>query len=241
MRNNTKLFFDKVHNILRTLEDSPETVEELQLNNFHTDEGDIIPVTDRNAVEYIWPTRDIPFVINDAISSRRSDIIRATKMISTKTCLTFHERTFETNYLHFKDSLGCASYVGFIGGAQSVFIGSECNVGNIVHELLHALGFYHEHTRLDRDSYISIKSHNIMPGAEKNFVKRAGDTLNVPYDTDSILHYGRLFFSINGLPTILPLHESKNMGQRLRLTESDIKRVRLRYDCGMYCKCRLVI
>lgn len=58
----------------------------------------------------------------------------------------------------------CASYVGFIGGEQEVFVGPRCALGNIVHEILHALGFHHEHTRTDRGQYITVLSQNIMNG-----------------------------------------------------------------------------
>ncbi|KAK7895299.1 hypothetical protein WMY93_020624 [Mugilogobius chulae] len=176
------------------MEDRPETIEELHLDHFVTEEGDLIPPTDRNAVDHIWPTQSIPYVISPEISSRTPDIQRATMMISSKTCLTFHQRTSEIDYLHFQDSLGCASYVGCIGGDQPVFIGSVC-------------------------------------GAEKNFVKRPGNTLNVSYDTDSIMHYGSQYFSSNGEPTIISNHRSKNMGQRVKLTSKDIKRIRLLYGC----------
>ena len=33
-----------------------------------------------------------------------------------------------------------------------------------VHELVHTLGFVHEHTRPDRDDFISINYDNIEPG-----------------------------------------------------------------------------
>ena len=70
-----------------------------------------------------------------------------------------------------------------------------------VHELLHTLGFVHEHTRPDRDKFISINSDNIEPGKEMNFEKRTQgssdffkkgsvDSKNTPYDVFSLLHYG---------------------------------------------------
>lgn len=54
--------------------------------------------------------------------------------------------------------------MGLKGGEQPVFVGAQCMVGNIAHEILHALGFHHEHTRMDREQYITIIHSNIMPG-----------------------------------------------------------------------------
>ena len=70
-----------------------------------------------------------------------------------------------------------------------------------VHELVHTLGFVHEHTRPDRDNFISVNMDNIEPGKEKNFEKRphgtsdffekgSVDSKNTPYDVLSLLHYG---------------------------------------------------
>uniref|UniRef100_UPI003AB040EC zinc metalloproteinase nas-4 n=1 Tax=Centroberyx gerrardi TaxID=166262 RepID=UPI003AB040EC len=190
--------------------------------------------SDRNAVDHKWPEEKVPYAISPELVSRTNDFLAAMKMVSEHTCVTFHSRTTEANYLFFKTSQGCASYVGFMGGEQPVFVGSVCTVGNICHEILHALGFHHEHTRTDREKYITINLHNIMEGKKSNFNEQNGNTFSLPYDITSIMHYGSGFFSANGLPTIIPKKDEKNMGQRTHMTEVDMQRVRQLYNCGVY-------
>ncbi|CAJ1069943.1 astacin-like metalloendopeptidase [Xyrichtys novacula] len=219
---------------LRYMETNPETLDELMApKGYVLSEGDMVMPRDRNAVEAIWPTREIPYVISEDLESRTDDILSAMAMLSKHSCVSFHKRTSETNYLLFKASKGCASYVGFIGGEQPVFVGPPCIVGNIAHEILHALGFHHEHTRTDREQHISVLTHNIMSGMGRNFEMREGETFGLPYDITSILHYGSGFFSANGLPTIVPNSDVKGMGQRDGLTEMDIQRVKQLYSCDV--------
>lgn len=59
----------------------------------------------------------------------------------------------------------CESYIGRKGGKQLLSLGRGCkNRGKVTHELMHALGFFHEHTRPDRDKFVKILWENIKTG-----------------------------------------------------------------------------
>ncbi|KAF7242084.1 Bone morphogenetic protein 1 [Varanus komodoensis] len=94
----------------------------------------------------------------------------------------------------------CCSYVGRRGGGpQAISIGKNCDkFGIVVHELGHVIGFWHEHTRPDRDDHVAIYRENIQPGQEYNFLKmelEEVESLGEMYDFDSIMHYARNTFS----------------------------------------------
>lgn len=66
----------------------------------------------------------------------------------------------------------CWSYVGRKGGEQKVSIGPGCEyMGTIIHEIGHAVGFWHEQSRQDRDHYIRIQKENIQTNAMDQFSK----------------------------------------------------------------------
>ena len=53
-----------------------------------------------------------------------------------------------------------------------------------MHEILHALGYYHEQSRLDRDDYVTINFANVREGYAINFKKYdngQADTLGFGY------------------------------------------------------------
>jgi len=99
----------------------------------------------------------------------------------------------------------CFSSVGRVidGGGQLVNLGSPgcTNIGVVLHETLHALGAVHEHSRSDRDLFITILYENIQPGARHNFDRvdsNNHNAWNTPFDTRSVMMYGEFDFGING-------------------------------------------
>jgi len=67
---------------------------------------------------------------------------------------------------------GCYSQIGRTRGKQNLSLQrSKCvNVETVIHELMHALGFEHEHNRPDRDKYIRINEDN-LEGNFKNGIQ----------------------------------------------------------------------
>ncbi|KAG8011505.1 putative tubulin polyglutamylase TTLL2, partial [Nibea albiflora] len=187
---------------------------------------------DRNAVQTLWADAVVPYTISDELAYQEPNIQAAFRMISDFTCIRFRRHTTEFNYLKFLEGNGCASFVGCQGGAQVVYYSPSCSVGNLCHELIHALGLHHEHTRKDRDQYITVQWQSIIPGREKNFKMKRGDSLNLPYDIHSIMHYGQYFFSLDGSPTVLAKNGGRGMGQRTHLSHLDVQRLNRLYHCG---------
>ena len=78
-------------------------------------------------------------------------------------------------------------------------LGPGCGYKNtVIHEIMHALGFWHEQSRPDRDQYVKIHDANIVPGMKHNFARRHKDEINSlgsPYDYESIMHYRSFEFS----------------------------------------------
>ncbi|KAK1733670.1 zinc-dependent metalloprotease (family M12A) [Skeletonema marinoi] len=113
--------------------------------------------------------------------------------------------------------------------------------GNIIHETLHSLGFWHEHSRPDRDDYIDYRPENLLSSTyENNFQKSFRiNSLGSPYDFNSIMHYGKNAFSkqpqnsaYNTLVPKIYLLPGEVMGQRAGLSEHDVNQLRLLHQCS---------
>lgn len=59
----------------------------------------------------------------------------------------------------------CYSSIGRDSGPQNLVLGSSCYYeGVILHEMNHAVGFFHEQSRYDRDDYIFVNWENVQDG-----------------------------------------------------------------------------
>ncbi|CAF1668313.1 unnamed protein product, partial [Didymodactylos carnosus] len=70
------------------------------------------------------------------------------------------------------------------------------------------------------------KEHNF-----NKYTASATDTLGLPYDYESVMHYSRTAFSTNGKPTIVPKNSNAVIGQRDRLSNIDTAEIRAYYKC----------
>lgn len=174
-----------------------------------------------------------------ADAAEQATIRRAMDEISKWTCIKFVVRTTQPDYIRIlNDNTGCWSYVGRIRGPQALNLhnGGGCvSFGISMHELMHAIGFFHSHSDLNRDAYIRVQYENIEDYAVSNFAAYSNNYVTNyghGYDYGSILHYGAMSFTKNGLPTLVPIQPySGVIGQRNNLSEKDILKVNAMYSC----------
>ena len=108
------------------------------------------------------------------------------------------------------------------------------HTGQLDSKLGHAIGL--ENNRALKGSYSDPN--------EQNLARQAGRTFKAPltevdswaraYDYDSIMHYGPKAFTKNSLPTLSVRDSSYQgtIGQRLRLSKTDVRQANLLYGCG---------
>ena len=93
--------------------------------------------------------------------------------IERRSCIRFiewrgrREYTDHDDYVFIQKTTRCSSTVGraFIGEqALQLSVGCLSTIGEVQHELLHALGLLHEQNRMDRDDYVFVYWNHIHPG-----------------------------------------------------------------------------
>jgi len=134
----------------------------------------------------------------------------------------------QKNYINLKKTAGkCNTYVGMNKkGKQNMKLSFYCLMTekhmlpqeSILHQFVHAWGFWHEHERPDRDKHVKVpKNERIHNGS---------NTFGVPYDGGSVMHhqYRKDIQFLNN-------YSKKKFGQIRGLTECDILKLKKMYGC----------
>jgi len=147
-----------------------------------------------------WPHGIIPYDVSKLTEEQQALVKRAMqRWLDTGANIRFIPRTTETEYVNFTGKLDAGNNTSLVGFRKGVR--TDINITAFwwrqqewmpAHELGHVLGFFHEHARWDRDTYITVHYENIKPGRESDYdwVPRTNWIVSsTPYDYRSIMHY----------------------------------------------------
>ena len=257
-------FNNQIHDTLKSLEDILPDVTDETFNRTHNllesgdlFEGDLnipkelidefygnVTHTKRAAVDSnsrLWPSGKVYYRFASHVSTYHKIVIRRTMdYYQEHTCLRFYYRSSQRDYIEFTTNANeCSSdYIGCKGGKQVIKLGPGCRTrGIVIHEIGHAIGFWHEQSRPDRDQFVTIVERNIISGKASQFYKRSVDSHGHKYDYGSIMHYSTRAFGYRGAITIEVNNPTEYanqgrpfLGQRSRLSSGDIAQINQLYD-----------
>lgn len=206
-------------------------VEEYENNNNNTEHS----LSTRGAALIVVPCTfgglwevNCPYVISSSFTTtERQFIVNAINTWnsnSSVTGITLKQRTNEKDYVEFVYGTTNSSNVGRKGGRQTItLISNGFSAGTAMHEIGHAFGLLHEHSKENRDKHINVISQNILDGKAHNFTRQATNCAQFDtFDYGSVMMYSSDTFSKNGAPTLRRKDNSTWIAQRVRLSTDDI-------------------
>ncbi|KRY92198.1 Signal peptidase complex catalytic subunit SEC11C [Trichinella pseudospiralis] len=203
-----------------------------------------------------WHTNHILYRVEVSLKDASRDaILRALQRWQESTCIRFEEHNqLEPNValINFVDDSqsdsGCSSFVGRVGGIQNIsIVWPRCSSEGIVsHQIGHALGLLHEHSRPDRDEHIIINYEQTV-SEHRDVVSRLSSRVfehfRSMYDPGSVMHMPptvkNLMTNADELTMLAidPNYQS-TFGQRISPSFLDYKLINMMY-CNNKCSTKL--
>jgi hypothetical protein len=183
----------------------------------------------------LWPNATVPYRVDSKMpAAQKMAIEQAIDLFKRNTPIRFIPADNQHDHVLFRSGgQHCYSYVGRIGGEQEIVLGPDCAIAQIVHEMMHTLGFYHEQSRIDRDEYIMVMWENIEERFHDQFKKMPSlhqSPDQTDFDLTSIMMYPPEAFSRGpDMPSMLTL-DGERYHPLKTLSASDIKRIKILYS-----------
>jgi hypothetical protein len=187
--------------------------------------------------QYLWPKVGSQYQIPYIITSGTGDLTNLNAAIKqfnkTFSNIKFVARVAQTDYVNFyfdpSNNTGeCEATVGRAGGEQAVGgsggSSNPCALGTILHEMGHTIGLWHEQSRPDRNTYVSVNYDNLIKGSISNFnqIYDNAQTFGTLFDYASIMEYPAFSFSRNGGPVIESIPAGIPLSNFVGYTATDI-------------------
>ena len=213
---------------------------------FKVIEGDIVVPEDFDTstratyAANLWPGGVVPYEFDANVTpANAAAMLVAMAQWEAIANVDFRPRAGELLYVHIRNATENNSGIGMQPVPYNINIVNWDYRFIMAHELGHALGYWHEQSRADRDIFIQVNFGNIQPGMEFNFWLRVLGGEYGPYDFDSVMHYNRCAFSQCCPPgsscdcpqecqtiTVLPPNDVQwhnAIGQRTHLSAWDVR------------------
>jgi hypothetical protein len=158
------------------------------------------------AFRFYWPNGEIPFEIDPSFPSPNRILLAIDHWNTRTSRIRLVQRPQANNqvdFVRFVSGGGCASFVGRQGGGQQVVLAPGCGVPQIIHEIGHVVGMFHEQSRNDRDQHLTVLLTNVPSDRRHNFNQYLSAGFDFgPFDFNSIMLYPPRSFSSTGQPSM---------------------------------------
>ena len=191
-------------------------------------------------LQYIWPkvgsVHQIPYIVDPAnvdLANINAAIAQYNSIFGS--LVKWVPQTTETDYVEFQldanDISGVGnSYIGKTGGVQLIWGSGSCTVATLLHEMGHATGLWHEQSRPDRNSYVTVLYSSMISVLQYASDQQFDDSQSLTlYDWGSLMHYNAWSFSKNGNPTLESIPAGLVLSNNVGYSAADIDAIKRLY------------